>query len=132
MQKPIQERVRAVILKDKGVVLIKTISSDREYWLLPGGGVEKGENKIEALKRECQEELGVNIKVGDLMGRFQLDEPDVIQDVHVYSCKLLDGTLGSGYDTKGKVELVPLNEIRDRVILPKETKEILLNPERIA
>ncbi len=31
------------------------------FFFLPGGGIEKNENPIEALKRECLEEVGCNI-----------------------------------------------------------------------
>jgi 8-oxo-dGTP diphosphatase len=37
-------------------------------WELPGGKVEPGESDTEALVRECQEELGVDIMVGDRVG----------------------------------------------------------------
>ena len=32
-----------------------------EYWHIPGGGMEKGEDKIDALKREIFEEVGIDI-----------------------------------------------------------------------
>jgi 8-oxo-dGTP diphosphatase len=34
-------------------------------WELPGGKVEPGESEREALARECREELGIDIEIGD-------------------------------------------------------------------
>ena len=37
-------------------------------WEFPGGKVEDGESEVDALVRECREELGVDIAVGALLG----------------------------------------------------------------
>jgi 8-oxo-dGTP diphosphatase len=37
-------------------------------WEFPGGKVEPGENEVDALVRECEEELGVVVAVGDRVG----------------------------------------------------------------
>lgn len=38
-------------------------------WEFPGGKVELGEDEVNALVRECAEELAVRIEVGDRIGR---------------------------------------------------------------
>ncbi len=37
-------------------------------WEFPGGKVEPGEAQLDALVRECEEELGVTISVGERLG----------------------------------------------------------------
>ncbi|WP_414635842.1 NUDIX domain-containing protein [Amycolatopsis sp.] len=37
-------------------------------WELPGGRVERGESEVDALGRECREELGVEVVVGERVG----------------------------------------------------------------
>lgn len=39
----------------------------KEHWDIPGGLVEAGESPREAARRECIEELGREIEVGDLL-----------------------------------------------------------------
>lgn len=57
----LREAVRAIIFDtDKKVALLK-VSRD-SYFKLPGGGVEEGEDFETALKRECLEEIGCEIK----------------------------------------------------------------------
>ncbi|MGH3515983.1 MAG: (deoxy)nucleoside triphosphate pyrophosphohydrolase [Haloechinothrix sp.] len=38
------------------------------YWELPGGRVEPGESAVDALRRECVEELDVRIAIGERVG----------------------------------------------------------------
>ena len=51
--------VKVILIdKDNNVALMKA----RGHYLLPGGGVEAGEDKIAALKREILEEVGCQIE----------------------------------------------------------------------
>ncbi len=56
-----REAVRAIVVDEDGKVALVHVGRDN-YYKIPGGGIDKGEDKIEALKRECMEEAGVHIK----------------------------------------------------------------------
>jgi len=46
------------------------VVSVRDMYFLVGGGIEKDEDQITALKREFREETGYKIKVNDCIGKF--------------------------------------------------------------
>jgi ADP-ribose pyrophosphatase YjhB (NUDIX family) len=46
---------------------VKHRKGNREYWLLPGGGVGVGERASGALARELKEELNLDSEVGELL-----------------------------------------------------------------
>ncbi|HEY3250974.1 MAG TPA: NUDIX domain-containing protein [Ignavibacteria bacterium] len=58
---------KAVIIKDNHILAVKKKDANGFFYILPGGGQEHGETVIESLKRECLEETGYNIKIGDLL-----------------------------------------------------------------
>jgi 8-oxo-dGTP diphosphatase len=84
--------VAAIIIVD-GRVLACERSAPPEVagrWEFPGGKVEPGESDAAALARECVEELGVRVEVGDQVG------PDVPLAhgravLRVFAVRLLDG-----------------------------------------
>jgi 8-oxo-dGTP diphosphatase len=57
-----EPRIRvSAILRWKGrVLLCRHEKAGREYWLLPGGGVNSGESLVNALHRELSEEIGID------------------------------------------------------------------------
>jgi 8-oxo-dGTP diphosphatase len=52
-------RVSAVLRRANRILLIRQEKPGREYWLLPGGGVNAGESLVDALRRELSEEIGI-------------------------------------------------------------------------
>lgn len=53
--------VVCVILLDRDGDVFIAQRSDSQFWEFPGGKVEQGETDVVALKRELQEELGVDL-----------------------------------------------------------------------
>lgn len=56
-------RVSAILRRDSRILLVRHEKHGREYWLLPGGGVDLRETLLQALKRELGEELGLDSDV---------------------------------------------------------------------
>jgi 8-oxo-dGTP diphosphatase len=79
--------VAAVLRDHTGCVLtVRKAGTDR--FMLPGGKRESGEDDLTALARELREELGIEVRVGPFIGRFQApaaNEPgrQVVGDIYL-------------------------------------------------
>ena len=84
------EVVAAVLLKDKQVLATQRGYGDLQgRWEFPGGKIEPGEVHKVALSREIQEELDVQITVGDFLITVEYDYPNFHLIMHAYQCELL-------------------------------------------
>jgi 8-oxo-dGTP diphosphatase len=69
--------VTAAVIEHNGRILIcrRTGGKFGGLWEFPGGKTEPGEDSETALRREIREELGLEIAVGQFLGRFPYREP---------------------------------------------------------
>jgi ADP-ribose pyrophosphatase YjhB (NUDIX family) len=56
-------RVSAVLRWDDQILLCRHEKPGKQYWLLPGGGVNAGESLVDALQRELFEEIGIDEEI---------------------------------------------------------------------
>ena len=62
-------------------------------WEFVGGKVEPGETKQEALIRECHEELGVTITVGDVFMDVVHEYPDITVHLTLFHAQIVSGEI---------------------------------------
>ena len=62
-------------------------------WEFPGGKIEPGESLEVALKREIQEELGVDIAIENLLCTTEYDYPSFHLTMHCYLCSIASGEI---------------------------------------
>lgn len=65
----------------------------KDWWEFPGGKMEPGESREEALVREIREELATEITVGELLTTVEYDYPKFHLTMHCFLCSVLSGNL---------------------------------------
>jgi 8-oxo-dGTP diphosphatase len=79
-----------VIVRDGRVLMVHERSSRpgaREWWTLPGGGIERGETAEQAVRREVLEETGLVV----LAAHYLLDTPYPSGMTSVFAVTVADG-----------------------------------------
>jgi ADP-ribose pyrophosphatase YjhB (NUDIX family) len=109
-------RVSAILRWQGRVLLCRQEKPNKEYWLLPGGGVDGGESLIEALRRELREELSVEADV-------QFEGPVAIVDSIAPKGQLLA--------RKHVVHIIFAADLSHRSLTDVETKDAAVKGARL-
>lgn len=87
--------VAAIIEKENKILITKRNlkKSQGGLWEFPGGKIEEGETKQEALKREIKEELDLDIEVYEQVTEKVHHYPDKDINLISFKCKIISGEL---------------------------------------
>lgn len=106
---------RVLLLDDAGRVLLLSGTDPRagaNWWFTPGGGVESGEDLVQAAVREVAEETGLQLAPGDLVGpiwrrtaRFAFVGVDYEQTEFYFAARSAGPVGPDQLDTSGRTEL---------------------------
>lgn len=94
MNKVIEVVAALIWDKDKFLICQRPENKARGLlWEFVGGKVEKGETKKQALKRECKEELDIEVEPENIFIEVTHAYPDVTVHLFVFNCRILRGEL---------------------------------------
>lgn len=100
---PVRDAVRGIVIKDDSIGIIKVNKYD--CYIVPGGGVDEGEDFIDALKREMQEETGLIVEVKEKLLETETFELDKTHVNHFYLCEVIDEVESNHTDLELDLEI---------------------------
>ena len=131
----IRTAARALIILDQKVLAIKMRDRTGIFYILPGGGQRHGETLRQGLERECLEEIGTEVDIGELIyvreyigknHEFHKSHSAFHQVENVFRCSLTDPNgIGPGTEHDKKqvgVEWIPIEDLPGRRFLPEVIK----------
>ncbi|MBN2252133.1 MAG: NUDIX domain-containing protein [Kosmotogaceae bacterium] len=125
--------VRAVVMKDESVLLVRHEHCDRPpFWCFPGGLVEPDEDLLSAVKREIREETDLEVLPRSVVALQEFRRENLLEVI--FSCDYVSGSakLGSDPDNLGiptlvDVKWVRLEEIEKYKVFPAQLAHRLEN-----
>jgi ADP-ribose pyrophosphatase YjhB (NUDIX family) len=131
---------KAIIVRDGQLLVTVNSGPFQTFFLCPGGGQDHGEDIHSALRRECREEVGCEVVVGELAflrdyiaadHEFAAQDGWAHQQEAYFFCSLAPGpepVLGSGGDTwQTGVTWIPVSGLLDEPLWPKALARWLLS-----
>lgn len=123
----IKVRAAVILMEMDKILLVKHSKGGKDYWVLPGGGVEKGESLIEAAIREIKEETNLEIKVKKLVFISEAIPSDRHRHVidFFFTGEILSGEIKMGEeDILKDIKFFPISELSEISFYPDIREEL--------
>ncbi len=116
--------VAVIVIEDPRILLVRRVMEPHaRQWSLPAGFVNAREDPAQAARRECREETGFDIKIGDLFQMQTGREHDRGADILlIYSGVINGGVLRAG-DDADQAAWFPLDALPELAF--ESTKKVL-------
>lgn len=128
-----QLAMKALIQRVDGKMLLlkKNKNSDLDLWDLPGGRIQKGEEVVDALRREVLEETGLH-DLGEIKPlmmlltsiRIPVGDPDVGLIFSVYTCPLTQNDVSIQLSSEHKSYVWVMPEEAEEMLAPNHPTEL--------
>lgn len=121
--------VVAVIIDERERVLLtkRSIQPFKDMWVMPGGKIDLGEPIMVALRREVDEEVGLEVEVGDLVDVFEHVTPGEDNCHYIilfYRCRPLHDNVAHNQDEVADAQWVARADL-PQYLMPEGTRYIL-------
>jgi ADP-ribose pyrophosphatase YjhB (NUDIX family) len=123
----LRTRVNGVLIRDEKILMARhKMSGQRDFWSVPGGGMDFGSDAPSNLKREFMEETGLKIEVGKFLCVHEFLEPPLHAIELFFEVEMNGGQLHLGIDPELGDQHQILSEIawlslKDLKKLPKDS-----------
>ena len=122
-------RPALVLLENNHLLVMKYQYGDHFIYNLPGGNPDPGELLSETIARECMEELGIDVEVGQMLLMGQVSGTENRDDVlHIlFEGELIGGIpeLQVGETNAQEVLWMPINQLSQVTMYPNIGMELM-------
>ncbi|MCE6989172.1 NUDIX domain-containing protein [Dyadobacter sp. CY323] len=121
-------RPSAIILQNESILTLRYCYGNTEVYALPGGNPDPGECLTEALRRELNEELGVNAAIGEMVCCGEVIWPEIKKEtLHIlFQAEIGDQipVLNPEHTTALGLVWLSICEAQSKLLYPNVGKEI--------
>lgn len=126
-----RDRAVAIVIHKKKLLVMWRKEHGKEYYTLPGGGVEANETAEEATLREIAEETSLKIKIDHIL---YIHHYENLQNQYYFFCEYIEGEpkldINSPEYLNDKGEYkpmwIPIDELRTTLLYPIEIRDWII------